>query len=179
MNQYIALLRGINVGHAKRIAMDDLVKLVEGLGFSNVRTLLNSGNAVFDASKPKTAEIASTMEEAIRKNFGFPVHVVVLRDKELSAVIEENPLPQSSRDPSKFFVAFAASAGSIGKAKPLLKDSWAPEALALGKKAAYLWCPDGIIESKLARAFARVTADEVTMRNWATVLKLQAITNPE
>jgi uncharacterized protein (DUF1697 family) len=178
MTQCIALFRGINVGHAKRIAMDDLRKLMEDLGFSNVNTLLNSGNAVFEASKPKVGEIASNIEASVQKKFGFPVKVVVVKAGELSAIIEANPLPQSSRDPSKFFVAFAASAGTMAKAKPLLADPWTPEVLALGKKAAYLWCPDGIIESKLARAFGRVTGDEATMRNWATVLKLHAITSP-
>ena len=61
MTQCIALLRGINVGRAKRIAMADLRTLVEELGFRNVKTLLNSGNVVFDAARPNTKRIATTI----------------------------------------------------------------------------------------------------------------------
>ena len=52
---------------------------------------------------------------------------------------------------------------------------WSPEALAIGKQAAYLWCPAGIIESKLAQAMTRALGERATMRNWATVGKLQAM----
>ena len=70
-------------------------------------------------------------------------------------------------------MAFVKSAAVLGKAKPLLKERWKPEAIALGAGAAYLWCPDGVIESKLAPAFARATGDAATSRNWSTVLKLR------
>ncbi|MBN1424166.1 DUF1697 domain-containing protein [Candidatus Fermentibacteria bacterium] len=170
MTRCIALLRGINVGRsAKRVAMADLRALLEGLGFSNVRMVLNSGNAVFHASRPDAAGI----EEAFRSRFGFAVPVVVLTVHELDAVIAQNPLPQAEADPSKFLVAFTASAATLEKAKALLAEDWAPEAFSVGHSAAYLWCAHGIIESRLAKAFARVTADATTTRNWATVRKLQ------
>jgi len=174
MTQCVALLRGINVGRAKRVPMADLRSLIEGLGFADVRTLLNSGNAVFQASRPSPAKVASAIETAIRREFGFLVPVIVLTARDLHTVVAENPLPQASDDPSKFLVAFVAKGAVLGKAKALFQESWAPEALAIGSKAAYLWCPRGIIESKLIKAFSRVTADAATTRNWGTVLKLQA-----
>jgi len=174
MTQCIALLRGINVGRAKRVAMADLRSLIEGLGFSDVRTLLNSGNAVFRATRPSPVKVASAMETAIRGRFGFYVPVVVLTARDLQTIVAENPLPQASDDPSKFLVAFVAKGSVLGKARPLVKESWKPEALAIGSKAAYLWCPRGIIDSKLIKSFSRITADAATTRNWGTVLKLQA-----
>lgn len=63
--------------------------------------------------------------------------------------------------------------GALDKAEALLGETWEPEAIALGSRAAYLWCPDGIIQSKLLKAFSRATGDAATTRNWATVLKLQ------
>jgi uncharacterized protein (DUF1697 family) len=73
-------------------------------------------------------------------------------------------------------VAFVAKGAVLGKAKPLLEEAWAPEALAIGSKAAYLWCARGIIDSNLIKALSRVTADAATTRNWGTALKLQAAT---
>jgi uncharacterized protein (DUF1697 family) len=154
--------------------MADLRSLIEGLGFSDVRTLLNSGNAVFQAARPSPTKVASAIETAIRRKFGFFVPVIVLTARDLNAIVAANPLPQAPDDPSKFLVAFVAKGAVLGKARPLFQESWEPEAFAIGSKAAYLWCPRGIIESRLIKAFSRVTADAATTRNWGTVLKLQA-----
>lgn len=174
MTQCIALLRGINVGRAKRVAMADLRSLIEGLGFLDVRTLLNSGNAVFQAARPNPRKVASAIEAAIQSEFGFSVPVVVLTARDLHTIVAENSLPQAADAPSKFLVAFVPKGAVLEKAKPLLAEDWAPDALAVGSKAAYLWCACGIIESKLIKAFSRATADVATTRNWGTVLKLQA-----
>jgi uncharacterized protein (DUF1697 family) len=154
--------------------MTDLRSLIEGLGFSDVRTLLNSGNAVFKAARSTSEKAASAIEGAIQREFGFSVPVVVLTARDLNTIIAENPLTQAAQDPSKFLVAFVAKRGVLGKADPLLQETWAPEALAIGRKAAYLWCARGIIDSKLVKHFSRVTAGAATTRNWSTVLKLQA-----
>ncbi len=173
MTHRIALLRGINVGRAKRIAMADLRNLIEDLGFSNVRTLLNSGNAVFQATRRSNSAVASALEAAINSEFGFAVSVVVLSGNELNIIVAENSLPHAGSDPSKLLVAFVKSTATLRKAKVLLKEQWEPDAVAVGSKAAYLWCADGIIQSRLAKAFSRVTGAAATIRNWATVLKLQ------
>ena len=152
--------------------MADLRSLIEDLGFSNVRTLLNSGNAVFQTTGRSNSEVARALEAAISSRFGFAVPVVVLSGNELNIIIAENSLPQADSDPSKFLVAFVNSTATLRKAKVLLKEQWKPDALAVGSKAAYLWCADGILQSKLAKAFSRVTGEAVTTRNWATVLKL-------
>lgn len=77
-------------------------------------------------------------------------------------------------DPSKLLVVFVASRSTPARAQPLLAESWAPEAISIGSKAAYLWCANGVIRSELAPAFSRATGEGATMRNWATVLELQA-----
>ena len=174
MTRCIAFLRGINVGRAKRIAMADLRALIEGLGFSEVRTLLNSGNVVFDATRPDQGKIALAIQTAILKRFGHTVPVIVLTAQELNDIIAENPLLDSAHNAARFLVAFVATPVALAKAGHLRSESWAPDALAVGDKAAYLWCANGIIESKLMQAFSRVTAETATTRNWATVLKLQA-----
>jgi len=174
MAQCVALIRGINVGRAKRVSMADLREIIEGLGFTKVRTVLNSGNVVFDATRPNPTKIAGQVEKAIVEHCGFSASVIVVTAAELEAVVTGNLLPGAVHEPSKFLVAFAASATTLGKAKPLLAETWEPDCLAIGKQVAYLWCTNGILESKLLKAFSRATADAITTRNWATVLKLQA-----
>lgn len=172
MTHRIALLRGINVGRAKRIAMADLRSLTEDLGFTEVRTLLNSGNVLFQATRRSNTAIASAFEAAIRRRFGFAVPVVVLSHNELNTVVAENSLPHVGSDPAKLLVAFGNGPATLRKAKVLLEEQWEPEALVLGSRAAYLWCANGIIQSRLAQALSRVTGNATTTRNWATVLKL-------
>jgi uncharacterized protein (DUF1697 family) len=102
------------------------------------------------------------------------VPVIVFTATDLDVIIAGNPLVRVAGDPSKFLVAFVARATVLGKAKPLLKQSWAPEAMIIGGKAAYLWCARGVLESKLIPAFSRSVENAITTRNWATALKLQA-----
>lgn len=170
----IALLRGINVGRARRIAMADLRSAVEALGHVSVRTLLNSGNVVFAASRGDVAAIAAELEHAIAARFGFSTAVSVVTLSTLDAIVAGNTLPQCSDEPARFLVAFGLEGAVLAKAKPLAAQAWSPEALAIGKDAAYLWCADGILASKLAAAFGRATGTATTARNWSTVLKLQA-----
>jgi uncharacterized protein (DUF1697 family) len=175
VSECIALLRGINVGKAKRIAMGDLRRLLEDLGHTNVRTLLNSGNAVFRTGGSGAGKLAHAIEQAIVDRFGIEMPVVVVPAKELATIVADNPLPQAKAEPSRFLVAFVQEPQSLESARTLTVQTWAPEAFALGRRAAYLWCANGIIESKLAQAFARATRNAATARNWATVLKLQAM----
>jgi len=174
MTTCIALIRGINVGRAKRMAMADLAHMFDGMGLKGVRTILNSGNVVFQARRPDVKDLARSIEGQIVKRFGFSAAVVVITAGDLAIIIEENPLPSVATDPSRYLVAFVSDPVNLSGARPLLEESFAPEHFAIGTKAAYLWCPNGIINSRLGPAFARLTADSATTRNWATVLKLQA-----
>jgi uncharacterized protein (DUF1697 family) len=170
----IALLRGINVGRAKRIAMADLRALLESLGHTNVRTLLNSGNAIFETPRPNVSKLARAIEASVASKFGFTAPVVVITAAELATIVHAHPLKAVANDPAKYLVAFVATPATLTTIKPLLKQTWQPDALAVGTHAAYLWCAKGVLESKLMQAFARASGETVTTRNWATVLKLHA-----
>ena len=176
MTECVALIRGINVGRAKRIAMADLRRMVEGLGHDRVRTLLNSGNVVFEATRPRTSKLAEVIEAGIASTFGISARVVIVAASDLTTIINENPLRAVAGDPARYMVAFVASPATLSRAKPLLGEAWAPEAFSIGAKAAYLWCANGVADSTLAKAFARAVGDAATMRNWTTVLKLRAAT---
>ncbi len=174
MAQCIALIRGINVGRGKRISMADLRRMFVRLGHQNVRTVLNSGNVLFECDRPSTAQLGRAIQSAIVERCGFSAAVVVLSGRNLAAVVRENPLLKVALDPSKHLVAFFAHPRLMTPLRPLMKEPWAPEVLAMGSRAAYLWCPAGIIAGKLSQALARRAGETVTTRNWTTVLKLLA-----
>ncbi|HTD73998.1 MAG TPA: DUF1697 domain-containing protein [Steroidobacteraceae bacterium] len=174
MSTCIALIRGINVGVGKRVAMADLRDLVADLGHTDVRTLLNSGNVVFTSKRPNAMKISSGIEAAITASCGFSANVMVITAQELDCIIDENPLLHLAKEPSKHLVAFVGHAGHLEPMRPMLKEPWKPDALAITQRAAYLWCATGLLDSKLSLAFSRKAGATVTTRNWATVLKLQA-----
>jgi uncharacterized protein (DUF1697 family) len=142
-----------------------------------VRTLVNSGNAVFRARQANTGKIASAIESSVLSRFSVSAHTVVLTAEEMDAIDEGNTLPQAKAEPSRFLVAFVASAATLSKARPLLSQASKPDSLAIGNRAAYLWCSSGIIGSKLLPACTRATNQAVTTPNCTTALKLQALAN--
>ena len=170
--KYAALLRGINVGKAKRLGMADLKAIVESLGHRGVRTLLNSGNVVFEARESSVARLASALEKAIAARAGFHSNVLVVSSDVLSRIVDENPLAERMDNPSRLLVAFVRDPAALDTLTPLRGRDWTPEALAVGTSAAYFWCPDGILAGQLIEAAGRALGEQTTTRNWATVLKL-------
>jgi uncharacterized protein (DUF1697 family) len=175
MTRHIALLRGINVGKAKRLAMADLRALMEALGFTGVRTLLNSGNAVFDAPRGGASVHAKQLRAAILERTGVDCEAVVKTAADLAAAIAEHPLRHHADDDARMLVMFTQDAPSLALLKPLETGDWAPEAFAVGDHAAWLWCANGVIESRISKAATRLLVERGTARNWATVEKLQAM----
>jgi uncharacterized protein (DUF1697 family) len=171
----VALLRGINVGRAKRVAMADLRALVEDLGYGEVKTLLNSGNVVYSAPGTAPGEAAAAIEKALVVRTGVSSRVTVLTAEELKAAVEANPLLDVADDHSRLMVSVLTHPADRSKLEPLTKQDWAPEVLALGPRVAYIWCPDGLLAGKLPEAVGKALGDAVTTRNWATVIKLQAL----
>jgi uncharacterized protein (DUF1697 family) len=170
----VALIRGINVGRAKRVAMADLRALVESLGHRDVRTLLNSGNVVYTADGTPPNQVAAAIEEGLASRIGVPARVIALSARQLERVVAENTLRDVATDPSRMMVAFLATPADRKKLDPLLKQDWAPDRLAVGTHAAYLWCPNSILDSPLMTAAGKALGDATTIRNWATVLKVRA-----
>ena len=175
MKRHIALLRGINVGKARRVAMADLRAAMAGLGWSGVRTLLNSGNAVFDAKGGTPATHAKQLHAVILEQCGVDCEVIVKTAADLAAAIAEHPLRHHADDDARMLVMFTQDASSLALLEPLQDGDWAPEAFAVSQHAAWLWCANGIIESRIAKAVVKLLKDKGTARNWATVEKLRAM----
>lgn len=173
MPRYVALFRGINVGRAKRIAMADLRKLLESMGYTEVRTLLNSGNAVFEARAAKSH--AEKIRKAVAEQLGVDALVIVKSAKEIAAAVADNALQSALKEPSRLLVALAADQASLEALKPMAHTDWGNEEFQLGRNAAYVWCADGILESQIAVSLMKTLAKTGTTRNWATLLKIDAM----
>ena len=171
----VALLRGINVGRAKRVAMVDLRALVAELGYGDVRTLLNSGNVVFTAPGVDPRQAAARIEQGLAARLGVEARVMALSGAELETVVAENPWRAAIDNPSRLLVAVLGDADGVARLEPLVRQDWGTSRLALGAHAAYVWCPDGVLESRLPEALGKVMGDAVTTRNWATMTKLHAL----
>jgi uncharacterized protein (DUF1697 family) len=173
--RYVALLRGINVGRAKRVAMADLCALVASLGFSDVKSVLNSGNVVFSGPSRAPAEVAAAIEELLVLRLGVAARVIVLDGEELASIIDDNPLAGQASDHGRLLAFVLADPALRSLLEPLSRQEWQPGALALGRRAAYAWCPDGVLDSAVAAAVGKLLGDKTTSRNWNTMCKLYAL----
>ncbi len=157
--------------------MAELRELFEELGYTDVSTLLNSGNVIFGAPR-LTAGTEKRIEDAFAAKFGFTSRITVLSAVELDEIVQGDPLGAEATDPSRFFVTVLNKADHGKKLLPLLEQDWAPEVLRIGARVAYVWCPHGVLESVLSKAVARLLGDAITTRNWATILKLHQAVSP-
>lgn len=175
MTTFVALLRGVNVGKAKRVPMAELRALLTDLGHMGVTTLLNSGNAVFQAAKGTPASHAAEIAGAIASRLNVEVPVIVKSAQELVAIVAENTLAQGAQDHSRLLVVFVQDPNALLDLAGIGTLVVPPEQFLIGKGAAYLHCASGLLESKAAEALLGKAGGAVTTRNWATVLKLRAL----
>ena len=172
--RFAALLRGINIGPNKRIAMADLRSIVESLGHADVETYLQSGNVVF-TPKRRTRDIALSLSTAIRDATGLDVPVVIRTGAELARVVESNPYPVD--DPTRVVVAFLGDAVDLGGLALGDLSSYLPDELTISGRELYVSVPNGQARSKLMEALTkRSLPTTLTVRNWRTVEALADLT---
>ena len=177
MPAYIALLRGINVGGRKKVAMADLRGVVAGLGFDDAQTLLQSGNLVFRGAARAGAALERLLEAEAGQRLGLRTTFLVRTDKELRAVIAGNPFPkEAASDPSHLVVMFLRDAPRPNDVKALQSASKGPEIIRAGGKHLCIVYPAGIARSRLTIDLIEAKlGTRGTGRNWNTVLKLDAL----
>jgi uncharacterized protein (DUF1697 family) len=170
MARLVALLRGINLGSKRRIAMADLRALMEELGYTDVRTVLASGNVVFTGAKAKARE---KLEAGLEDRFGMKVDVILRTMGELEAVVADDPFGDDVTNPTRYFVVFLPAAPAAARLGKLQEEDFAPDAFAAGGRELYAWCPDGMQNSRLMKELGKPgLAATATVRNFSTVKKL-------
>lgn len=175
MPRYVALLRGINVGGNKKVPMADLKKMLEKMGYTNVKTLLNSGNAMFDADETSAKRLRDAIESGIEKTFGFGAHTIIRSIGEIEQLIKANPFKGIKVTPAtRLYVTFLTD-----KPTSTLKIPYQ----SADKLYRILSVDDSCICSVLTVTDTKNTTDamkilekeygkNLTTRNWNTVEKM-------
>lgn len=155
--------------------MAELRAALEGLGYTSVRTLLNSGNAVFESASRSPVKLAADIAAIIQARFGVVTPIIVKSAAEFAAIVGNNPIAPAEPENSRFLVAFAMDPARL-QALDVLESLLLPgERLAITAHAAYLHCTAGLLESKAGEAILGRAGRSVTTRNWSTTLKLAAL----
>jgi uncharacterized protein (DUF1697 family) len=174
--RYIALLRGINLGSSRRVSMQDLRAILTGLGYEDVATLLQSGNAVFTSPRRQAEKVRAELERGISGELGIAVRCVVRTAAELAAVVAENPFPERAADGAKLMVTFLSGPVESSIVDGSDEARFAPDEFHLGAREIYLWLPNGASGSRIPIDFwDKKTKLLATTRNWNTVTKLLAM----
>ena len=171
---YVALLRAVNVGGRNKLPMAPLRAALEEAGFSNVSTVLQSGNVLLDADAPE-AEVARRVEKLIADEFGLQIGVVVRSAAELEEVASHNPFlaADAAGDPAALYVVFLADAPAPAAIALIDPDRSPPDVVVVSGREAYLSYTNGSGRTRLTLDYLeRRLGTAGTTRNWRTVLRL-------
>jgi uncharacterized protein (DUF1697 family) len=172
--RYIALLRGINVTGKNMIKMDTLRATFEALGFKNVKSYINSGNLAFDTSKTAEAKLIAKVENAIEKDFGLRVQVMVRERGSIENVLRENPFDGEYESHKQMHVFFMRDEMPAEKQRSLMEWQTDRERFAVNGREIFALLLDGVAESTAMRknVIEGKLKVPVTARNWRTVERL-------
>ena len=162
---WIALLRGVNVGGRNLLPMAQLVAILEGIGCSQVKTYIQSGNAVFRSAEHDACKLAEAIAVAVHRDRGFQPQVMLRSLQDIEKVMAANPFPEADGQPNTlhiFFLAGEADPARFGALEAIRAES---ERLALTTDVLYLHAPGGVGRSKLAASAERLIGVPVTARN--------------
>ena len=173
--KWAAMLRGINLGK-RQLKSADLKAVVEGMGFSEVKTILASGNVVFEAGDAAPEAIERDLHAALAKATGLKSEVFVRNCAELEALVRDNPFADEARERPSFLVASFHRAPVDADAIRRVADGHAgPERIAVRGRELIIDYPEGQARSTLGAALQKAKLSQAgTARNWNTVLKLLA-----
>lgn len=177
MTTFLALLRGINVGGHKPVAMADLRALLADLGFEEPRSLLQSGNLVFRGGSRRGAALERYLEAEAGARLGLQADCFVRTVAEWQAIVARNPFPEAAeRDPGHLVVMCVKAAPERGAVAALQAAIAGPELVRADGRQAYVVYPDGIGTSRLTNVvIEKRLGTRGTARNWNTVRKLEAL----
>lgn len=173
MSTWVALLRGINVGGKNRLPMKDLVAVLESFGARNVKTYIQSGNAVFQSAEENYSRLSTNISAEIEKRHGFKPHVFILGLDAIEDAILKNPFPEAEANPGSLHLGFLASSPKNPDTEKLNKLKKESEQFRLIDSVFYLYAPEGIGRSKLSAASENLLGVPMTDRNWKSVCKIR------
>ena len=153
MSQKIALLRGINVGGHRIIKMADLKKLMTDLGFTSVKTYIQSGNILFEAADQTSEALSNQIKQGIADRFGFVVPVVVRNREELEEAANQNPYLNTEADLSGLHLTLLSEIPKAEKIAEALTFESTPDAFTIKDRFIYLNLENPYHKTKLSNGF--------------------------
>ncbi len=177
MKTYIAILRGINVSGQKLIKMQDLKLHLEKMGFSNIKTYIQTGNVIFGSVEVNAKKVEAGVVKCIKANFGFDVPVIIRTAEEWIEAVNNNPFSkQPEIEVDKLHVVFLEKELEKAYMNMVGKKDFTPDEYLFGKKEIYIYCPNGYAKTKLSNSFfEKILNQKTTTRNWKTVNKILEI----
>ena len=177
MQKYVAFLRGINVGGNKKVPMAELKKVIEKIGLKNVKTLLASGNVVFEADSDKIDELQDSISSAIEKAFKFPVPVLLRSFTDIQEIIALDPFKNITITPqTRLYVTFLTKKVQDKASSNFVSKDKSFKILSKTKSEVFSVLDLSITGTPEAMgALEKEFGKEVTTRNWNTILKLASL----
>ena len=173
--RYLVMPRGINVGARNRVPMAELRSKLIDQGYSDVATVLQSGNVIVSTESARPDRVGSAVQRLLSDEFDVNVPCVVRTANQVRGVLERNPLREVVSDPSRYLVNFLSQEPDPQVVRALLEEDHRPETIAIEGSEAYVWTPDGVKAMTLSYVYLErrfgVTA---TARNWNTLEKIVA-----
>ena len=175
-SQYLALLRGINVGGKNIVRMAELREAFEELGLADVATYIQSGNVVFRAPRQARARLAAEIERALSRRFGIDLKVVLVTESQLADVVEGAP-DGFGADTYRSDVIFLRAPLTVKRAFPLFETKEGVDRVWPGNGVVYFTrLASRASSSRLSRIVALPEYKEMTIRSWRTTTKLLTLT---
>lgn len=175
MPLFISIIRGINVGGRKKIKMADLRALYLELGFQNPRTLLQSGNVVFEAAvDDDLAELGARIEAGIRRRFGFEARALLKTPGAFRAALADHPFSAEQLERgSHAMIVFLSCAPAARDVSALVANNPGRETVSASGAALYVFYTDGVARSKLdTKRIESALGLVASARNWNTCQRL-------
>ena len=176
-NVYVALLRGINVGGNNLIRMPALKACVEGEGFLDVATYIQSGNVLFRAGGANRQELTAQLEKALSKTFAYQARVVVRSLDEMRTIVDKAP-KGFGRQPAdyRYDVIFLKHPLTAGEARKSVSTNPDVDRVFEGEGVLYFSrLISKATQSRMGRVVGTPAYENMTIRNWNTTTKLLAM----
>lgn len=171
--KYIAFLRGINVGGKNKVKMETLREVCATIRFENVKTYINSGNVIFETKKTDEKKLAEKLGEAIEKEFGLKIKVIVRTADEIEEIVKNNPFAGQFENDKDLHVFFLDEEMPSEKAELLLSNNTENEQYFVRGREIFCLLKIGVSDSLMGKDYiAKKLKVSSTARNWRTVKKV-------
>jgi uncharacterized protein (DUF1697 family) len=171
----VVFLRGINLVSRNRLSMPVLREALEGVGFEQVATYVQSGNVVLTTAHAASA-VPAAVAAVVEERFGIKIGVVVRTRPELAKVVDRNPLAAVASNPKRYQVTFLDGDPDPAAVEKLEAAAVGGETVERVGRELYSWHPDGMGRSTLARLLSdKSLGVTATSRNWTTVTAVLAL----